>query len=376
MGRRLSRAVVTLCMCATCAATAGAFVACNAILDNEARTLRPPAGDGDAPPGDDVVAPVDGACDPAKTSSDPRNCGSCGHDCEKGGCQAGVCQPYVFASAAGVDRVVVSGGLVFFVPTTGAPPRWCDVRGCDVAGGDIGTVGANDLAVEGNKVFVATGGDVSAYDVRASSGEVWAAVQKIKTITADAANVYFATSFGDVFTCARADKCAGGAARVAFFDGAATSIAVDDARLYWTTSDAGGVHEVAKSARDAGPSTSGLDGVARSVVVSGGVLYYAIGGGFYNGRITRAPGGLAGNLDTPIRDAIEPQGIAVEDDGGVIYYAEQKSAGSIRRCAGRCSAEGGAPTRIAEAQQARTVATTPSAIFWGNASLGVMKLVK
>jgi hypothetical protein len=33
------------------------------------------------------------------TVTDPHNCGSCGHDCQGGACEAGVCQPFVLAAA-------------------------------------------------------------------------------------------------------------------------------------------------------------------------------------------------------------------------------------------------------------------------------------
>lgn len=50
--------------------------------------------------GTDVAAadtPAEPTCPGADLQKDARNCGRCGHDCLGGACEAGDCEPYVFA---------------------------------------------------------------------------------------------------------------------------------------------------------------------------------------------------------------------------------------------------------------------------------------
>jgi hypothetical protein len=54
------------------------------------------------------------ACDQTKLQTDPRHCGACGHDCEKGACEAGRCAPYMIAAAARPEGLFVDGSGVYW----------------------------------------------------------------------------------------------------------------------------------------------------------------------------------------------------------------------------------------------------------------------
>ncbi|MEZ4225221.1 MAG: hypothetical protein R3B13_29995 [Polyangiaceae bacterium] len=58
-----------------------------------------------------------GAADGCETdgSQDSKNCGTCGHDCLAGSCQAGVCQPFILATGqSDVTGLIADGNTVYW----------------------------------------------------------------------------------------------------------------------------------------------------------------------------------------------------------------------------------------------------------------------
>jgi hypothetical protein len=51
----------------------------------------------------------------AGSQTDPHNCGSCGHDCLLGACQAGVCQAFTIGSSVTAYDMIVSNGTLYWV---------------------------------------------------------------------------------------------------------------------------------------------------------------------------------------------------------------------------------------------------------------------
>lgn len=329
------------------AAFVAALGACNALLDNEVRTLRPAASG------------LEGGADARPT------------------CDGGPCVPFLFYSQPNVSKIVVAGDRVYFVHTDKAP-HWCDVAGCERGEGDIGTAQARDLAVElsvgGGTIFLAEQSAVVSYPIGSPKPTTLASIQKVLSITADGAAVYFGSSLGEIFACDRASLCTGQTPqKIASSGGNVTSIAVDDTRVYWTTSLTTGMHEAAKKARDAGPSTSLLEGTSSSAAVFEGQVYFATAGASDNGRIVR------GGLTTSPRDVLVSgvgavQGFAVENGGATVYFTEKTSGGSVLECRGRCT--GSSATVIAAKQNASSIVATPSALYWNDPATGVFKLAK
>jgi hypothetical protein len=62
----------------------------------------------------DTSTGPDGACSP-DLQSDAHNCGTCGHDCIKGTCSGGYCQPFVIGSSVTAYDMVVSNGTLYWV---------------------------------------------------------------------------------------------------------------------------------------------------------------------------------------------------------------------------------------------------------------------
>jgi hypothetical protein len=134
--RRVRRGVLAV------VAIAGALVGCTTLIGTKDIFLATDeagggsdATGGDADVGEGAVegdggarvdAPPDGTTADARscgdTQSSSANCGSCGHDCLGGSCQAGVCQPIrIFASDAGAQpwAIAVDGTNVYFTDISG-----------------------------------------------------------------------------------------------------------------------------------------------------------------------------------------------------------------------------------------------------------------
>lgn len=105
------------------------LVACGVLLgaDDEPGAGEVDAGGGD--PRDAGLDPEGGtdgdrqdACASADTSSDKDNCGSCGHACGGGACNAGVCAPELVTKLAGAVLRLVAAGDALYAGTSGAQP--------------------------------------------------------------------------------------------------------------------------------------------------------------------------------------------------------------------------------------------------------------
>jgi hypothetical protein len=74
-------------------------------------------------------APVDSSTGPDSScttgsQTDPHNCGSCGHDCLLGTCQAGLCQPFTIAASVTAYDMVVSNGTLYWVDQQSPGAVW------------------------------------------------------------------------------------------------------------------------------------------------------------------------------------------------------------------------------------------------------------
>jgi hypothetical protein len=98
-----------------CSASA---VACSAILGLQEPTVDDTIEGGQQDSGSDsqgVDTGVDATCG-ADLQNDKGNCGTCGHDCLGGDCQAGVCQPVLVAQSTSIApyAMVLSAGVLYF----------------------------------------------------------------------------------------------------------------------------------------------------------------------------------------------------------------------------------------------------------------------
>jgi hypothetical protein len=113
---------------------------------------------------DDAGAPGDAGppCPDGGLDSNPRHCGRCGHDCLGGGCEAGVCQPFVVApnvSESGLEAIAVRNGYLYY--GTDRSVLRCAATGC-MGAGDVLATNLQDpdgLAVDDTNVYFVTSGD-------------------------------------------------------------------------------------------------------------------------------------------------------------------------------------------------------------------------
>jgi hypothetical protein len=100
----------------------------------------------------DMATACAGAC--TDLQSDPVNCGSCGHSCLGGACDAGSCQPVVLQSGlAGPTLVMVSGSSVFWDYGSGLGISQSSVNGGAVTTTDTATTGLFQLEVHAGYLF-------------------------------------------------------------------------------------------------------------------------------------------------------------------------------------------------------------------------------
>jgi hypothetical protein len=269
---------------------------------SESPRFGPSANDGgavvpeeDAPVGVVDAAPPNDDSRCADTQVDPHNCGTCGHDCLGGACEAGACQPVVLVTVpySGVSSFAIDDASVYWTTdwTTNGEPTLASgtVSKCPLAGctGNMRCgIDCNDDAT----IF---------YKVPYLTGEPFAA---------NATQAFLAGPLGDVEEC----PTSGCIAPVAFASGQQTpsEIVVSGPSVYWI------------NLVEAAAGRKGLS------LVDSGVLTCPV-----SGCDDAGPMSLAGGMSPPTSLVVS---------GQTVYWAQAKSVVS-------CSASGcnGAPTTIA-----------------------------
>ncbi len=114
--------------------------------------------------------PDGGSCTDASPTN-PRACGRCGHDCDKGTCENGVCQAFAIATAqsAPSDTAVNSKGVYWTARFTGEVFHIAHGTEANVLIAS-GLERPGELAVDDDQVFIASEGP---FDVETMSGGVF-----------------------------------------------------------------------------------------------------------------------------------------------------------------------------------------------------------
>ena len=374
-----------------------ALSACNAILDNQDRTLRAatepddggPVVDGaDAPPLVVEDAPSDGACS-SDLRTDPKNCGRCGHDCLGGACELGVCQPFVFANVVRPQQVFVVEGAVYFSDglSTGADGgvSWCPVEGPCASPPRIPIgPGTSGLAVDAKGLAVVgpTTGVVYTYALRfpaGATGQLRVASVEPVGVALDADNVYFTTAGGAVHRGDRTAGCSNTPPRVAPGTSRGGHIAVDATNVYWASDGSGGgvcagcLHGASKSGVDASPAPVSLGRTPQTLFMSGTRLFWTATGGAYGGEVSWRDEGVGGNEFFYARQVGRPWGVTA--DATEVFFTIA-GTGTVHRCP-RAGC-GAASETIATGQtEARGIAVDAKAVYWASfADNVIMKLAR
>jgi hypothetical protein len=220
----------------------------------------PPTADCNGDPGDGCEVYV---------TNHPHHCGSCGHDCLGGACEASTCQPVALAPDEGYSRalavdgeriywgvgegvrtVVASGGIPKLLVQT-MPPYgiavdtghvyWA-INGGPImripkAGGapaQIAPGGGGDIAVDGTHAYWVDIQTNRVMKVGISGGTVTnlaSSQPEPRGIALDTTHVYWPNAGSG--TVARMPKAGGGVTVIAAGQGEATAIAVDESQVYW-----------------------------------------------------------------------------------------------------------------------------------------------
>lgn len=385
----------------------GGATACNALLDNEERTLRSDAGGtseggtsieeggGGSEAGADVKIPGEGGCSPDITT-DEKNCGACGFECGVGECKGGVCQPVQFGPAGNKpSQVFVNQGTIYFTHGNGAGASWCLPNDCTLptqfhpSGQTIPEFG---LAVNDALIVAISGADLRVWKTRRpAAGDNGILAANVGTLPRGIAVApgpansifYFTTNAGETFYCGAFDSSTPQRVGVGVANGG--SVATDGMYVYWGSNTNMQQVPVTASNMTATGASNGRKPV--TVLVANNRLYWTGTGGAYGGEVSyRTMPGTGGALAATSEQFFEtmngqPYGITV--DATHVYWtiAGGASAGDIRRCVLGKEGEGCKPgtklETIARGQlEPRGIAVDDTFVYWASHGGSLMKMRK
>ena len=325
------------------------------------------AGAGEAGSCGSAGSELDGGCGDPET--DPHNCGSCGHDCFGGMCEAGTCLPLTtgvlatgqyMPSAIAVDGVDVywvnagtplgGSGCCKQVPIyVGAQVLRCAITGC----GNAPTVLASlppsgptpfllvpsTLTLDATKVYWADGTSIRSC---AKTGcdctpTILAAAQSTTGVAVTSSTLFFTEhDVGEVATCS-IGGCPGAPTLLATSQVGPTGIALDTTDVYWTTNSTvvrcslGGCNGVLDTLWH---GQTVVQANTTGIAVDATNVYWTNAQPFNLGSVMQcAKANCAGTLVTLAAARTEPLGIAV--DGENVYWTE--SAGVMKCAIGGCT---------------------------------------
>jgi hypothetical protein len=239
--------------------------------------------------------------DPA---SDPKNCGRCGHDCERGACEGGVCQPY--ALVTGIDGpygVAVTNGTVYFTSPPDGMVYMCKVDACDL-------------------VTVMTSGQAFPRGITTDSTTVY---------WADLGNVDDPGFAGSIETCGLAGCPGGGSTPLTALDeDGPIDLAVNVSTVYWPDDYGGVVRSCAIGGCDDMPTTLATDSskLLSGVAIDTTDIFW---GEPTNGNLIKCP--LDGcTTFTPFASFPSCMFTHIDIVNGTVFWTTQTEDGQILSC--------------------------------------------
>jgi hypothetical protein len=322
--------------------------------------VRVSAGDASADGAPDGTVTNDASGCPADTQTDPSNCGTCGHNCLGGACQAGACQPVVLVSGTslGVSSFAIDSTSVYWtqastgsggpIPPSGIVSK-CPIAGCTSPPTTLATaqaypqgiwVGGPNLYWLDDNAATLMQCSVDCND-NAMTFHQWSGIGPGGF--AATATGAFLSSGGIVYEC----PASGCASPATFASGQATpvDIVLSGADVYWINGGTltggkavqyvdGGVMTCPVEGCDGGPTTlaSGLS-YPSGLAVNGTTAYWAQGNSIFACSITGCGGTPTTIASLPASHAIV-EAIAV--DATDVYFGSTDGPSDapweIRRC--------------------------------------------
>lgn len=314
----------------------------------------------------DAASDADASCGDVQT--DPKNCGSCGHDCLGGACQAGACRPFVMASETiddVLEAIAVSPTHVFYtdfttgklrrVPRTG--PSTVETvyatsagtsLGLDVAWRDGFVYFADTSTVTGRILRCPDTGCVGAPEVMLGSLDAPFSV----ALTTDGFVTSESTDPGRVIRC-HALPCEASPEIVAASEARPQRVAVNGNAVAWTRiTNAEGVR--LRIGTDPITTPVGSFGVFSVALTSTEVIY-----GLASTAVRAIP--LAGGASRDLAPATFVERLAVA--GGTVFFSD--NGGVVKSVA--ISPPASPVKTVASGQSTpKSLAADDAAVFWIN----------
>ena len=347
----------------------------------DATTDATDAATADAGPDGAVDAGSDSGC--SNTQADSHNCGTCGHDCQGGLCNAGKCQPLAISTNQSSPLgIAVDADNVYWTQyrsNGNGAILSCSINGCNNTPTALATGQYSpwSVAVDSTSVYWTEqgAGTVRKCAIGGCSNNPATLVSHQSVpygIAVDATNVYWinSTTSGSLMECA-IGGCGDAGTSLANNQVSGTNPAVFGTNVYWN--DSSHVERCATTGCSGTPTLLTTTSSAAGIATDGTNVYWAEENGnikscSVNGCVT--PSTLASGQGTPVLVAV---------DSTNVYWANV-SGGTVMKCAkGGC---GSNPTPMASGQNAPYgIAVDSTSVYWTNSGNGgttgsVMKLVK
>jgi len=302
---------------------------------------------------------------------DGANCGACGHDCQGGACNAGVCGPVTLVppgfmqspyALAVDDKSLYIGTLVgelYTIPLTGGSPSMFGKQGGSI----------RSMAVTKLGVYITTGNRVTLFDFNGQSK--WNSNADSNTnhlAVSDTAVVWTTTS-----RVRRADPNGTNQMDISTFsEPDPLGIVADLQFARWASSGAGEIREGKLDSILPGMFNVIFSGLQNPtlLVQDGAMLYGVDSKGIYRADMSTK------KLDVlyPLGGGVVVSGLVAEEMA--LYWTEGNAAGTVFR--GPKDKLGALPVAVAKDQPGpRGLAVGPTAVYWANELDGtIMKIAR
>jgi hypothetical protein len=298
-----------------------------------------------------LEAGSDGGCGDVMTG--PQNCGTCGHDCAGGACQAGSCVPLPPA-------VLVSGQAspAISIATDGASVYWLNQGPFSGPGGKAG-----GHFVNGQVMKCAIGGCKNNPIVLASGWTQFGATVP-SALVLDETNVYWAGS-GLVISCSLGG-CACKPTVLTMDATDATGVTVSAGFAFWTEYDVGQVMSCPSAGCSGSPTTMASGQVGPMGMTADEAYFYWTN---YNGALMRCSLPTCTGGPTMLWRAapgsLDAQTVGIAVDATNLYWTNGQPGpdGSVLQCA-KASCES-TVTRLASKRSAPwAIAVDATSVYW------------
>lgn len=325
--------------------------------------------------------------------NDGANCGTCGHDCLGGSCNAGRCKPVILASGVTPYAIALDGQNVYW--TNDDTVRKCAKSGCNGKPvvfpsyrGPFPSMGGGAIAVDSHNVYWIAGSALLMCDAESCSQSTIlvspVSSDSLQGLVVDSTALYFTDAMsGSVQRCLT-PGCVLGLTLASSLD-QPSAIAEDPANVYWLGgSDAGTIMSCDKARCNGNPSVLAT-GLSHSLTLAvDATSIYWIGSG--DNTLTKCTIAACDSQTSVLATALpSPTSLAVDSD--YVYWTNMGPAdatngsyshGTLMKCAiGGCN---GQPVTIASdlnISGPNAIATDDSGIYWTNPGGGtVMRLAK